>query len=212
MQNGRVIRSLAVVATASLVLGAFVAAPADAKKKKKKPKVASCAPYVPGEAGKDAPVTVVTDAATAEAPVEVTVPTAEGLGFSSADGASGDTGPTSHAYANVQVDSATSGRGLYARIEFTPTFDYDGFLRTADGTAVAYSAGVNQIPLNESPVADPFGTGLDGTGHGGHSEMGAEQIDGWATNDCDGFTYDIVSASTPGEDVVVKFWLGDPAS
>src|SRR5687767_48583 len=110
MGNGRVIRTLAVVATASLVLGAFVAAPADAKKKKKKkPKTASCAPYVPGEAGKDAPVTVVTDAATEEAPVEVTVATAEGLGFSSADGPSGDMGPTSHAYANVQVDSAASG-------------------------------------------------------------------------------------------------------
>lgn len=210
MTNGRIVRSLALIATASLVLGAFVAGPADAKKKKKKkPKAAACAPYTPGEAGADAPVTVVTDAATEEAPVEVTVSTAEGLGFSSPDGASGDTGPTSHAYANVQVDSATSGRGLYVRVEFTPAFDYDGYLRTSDGTAVAYSAGFNQAPM---PAGDPTGFGLDGTGHGGHSEQGAEQIDGWPTADCDGFTYDIVSAGTPGEDVTVKYWLGDPAS
>ena len=209
MRSPRFIRTVAVVGMSALVLGAFVAGPADAKKKKKPKKPAACAPYVPGENGADAPVTVVTDAATAEAPVEVTVATAEGLGFSSADGPSGDTGHTSHAYANVQVDSAASGRGLYARVEFTPTFDYDGFLRTSDGTAVAYSAGFNQAPM---PAGDPTGFGLDGTGHGGHSEQGAEQIDGWATNDCDGFTYDIVSAGTPGGDVTVKFWLGDPGA
>src|SRR5687767_597320 len=209
MKNGRIVRSLALIATASLVLGAFMAVPADAKKKKKPKKAPSCAPYVPGENGADAPVTVVTDAATEEAPVEVTVATAEGLGFSSADGPSSDEGATSHAYANVQVDSAASGKGLYARVEFAPTFDYDGFLRTADGTAVAYSAGFNQAPM---PLGDPSGFGLDGTGHGGHSEQGAEQIDGWATNDCDGFTYDIVSAATPGGDVTVKFWLGDPGA
>lgn len=202
MRNGRIIRSLAVVALASLVMGAFMVAPADAKKKKKKPK--ACATYVPGENGADAPITVVTDAATEEAPVEVTVATAEGLGFSSAEGPSGDEGHTSHAYANVQVDSAASGAGLYARVEFAPTWDYDAFLRTADGTAVAYSAGFNQV------IVPAFG--LDGTGHGGHSEQGAEQIDGWTTSDCDGYTYDIVSAGTPGGDVTVKFWLGEPGA
>lgn len=207
MKNGRIVRSLALIATASLVLGAFMAVPADAKKKKKKPKKApACAPYVPGENGADAPITIVTDAATAEAPVEVTVSTLEGLGFSSPDGPSGDEGATSHAYANVQVDSAASGAGLYARVEFAPTWDYDGFLRTSDGTAVAYSAGFNQFVV---PGGDPFG--LDGTGNGGHSEQGAEQIDGWATSDCDGFTYDIVSTGTPGGDVTVKFWLGEAA-
>ena len=209
MRDGRIFRSLALIATASLVLGAFVAGPADAKKKKKKkPKVATCAPYTPGEAAAEAPVTVVTDAATEEAPVEVTVSTAEGLGFSSPDGPSGDTGPTSHAYANVQVDSASPSTGLYARVEFAPTWDYDAYLRTADGTAVAYSAGFNQGAV----AADPTGFGLDGTGHGGHSEQGAEQIDGWTAADCDGFTYDIVSAGTPGGDVTVKFWLGAAGS
>lgn len=209
MRDGKLVRSLALIATASLVLGAFVAGPADAKKKKKKkPKVATCAPYTPGEVGADAPVTIVTDAATEEAPVEVTVSTTQGLGFTSSD-VGGDQGPTSHAFSNVQVDSASSGRGLYARVEFNPAYDYDHFLRTADGAAVAYSAGFNQAMV----AGDPTGmTGLDGTGNGGHSEQGAEQIDGYATSDCDGFTHDIASAGSPGGDVTVKYWLGDPAS
>ena len=209
MRDGKLVRSLALIATASLVLGAFVAGPADAKKKKKKkPKVATCAPYTPGELGAEAPVTVVTDAATEDTPVEVKVTTTEGLGGSSPD-VGGDLGPTAHAFANVQVDSATSGRGLYVRLEFTPAWDYDGYLRTADGATVAYSAGFNQAMV----AGDPTGmTGFDGTGNGGHSEQGAEQIDGFATADCDGFTYDIVSAGTPGEEVTVKYWLGDPAS
>jgi hypothetical protein len=206
MRDGRIVRSLALIATASLVLGAFVAGPADAKKKKKKkPKVATCAPYTPGELGADAPITIVTDAATEEAPVEITVATAEGLGGTSPE-VGGDLGPTSHAFSNVQV--ASSGRGLYARVEFTPAFDYDHFLRTSDGATVAYSAGFNQAMV----AGDPTGmTGLDGTGNGGHSEPGVEQIDGYATNDCDGFTHDIASAGTPGEEVTVKYWLGDPA-
>lgn len=206
MRNGRTIRTLAVLASAALVLGAFTASPADAKKKRKKKakKPPACAPYQPGEAGADAPITVVTNAATEEKPVELEVETAEGLGFSSAEGPSGDEGHTSHAYSNVQVDSAKSGAGLYARVEFAPTWDYDIFLRTSDGTAAAYAAGFNQV------IVPAFG--LDGTGHGGHSEQGAEQIDGFATADCDGFTLDIVSAGTPGGTVTVKYWLGEPAA
>ena len=203
MRNTRTLRTMAVVASSALVLGAFVAGPAEAKKKKK-----ACAAYQPGELGADAPITVVTDAATEEAPVEVTVTTAEGLGFSSPDGPSGDSGHTNHAFANVQVDSAARDAGLYARVEFGPAWDYDAYLRTNDGTAVAYSAGFNQGMIG---AGDPSGLGLDGTGHGGHSELGAEQIDGYLAADCDGFTYDIVSAGTPGEDVTVKFWLGEPA-
>ncbi|MFN2389478.1 MAG: hypothetical protein ABR575_07755, partial [Actinomycetota bacterium] len=50
-------------------------------KKPKKPKPpAGCAAYVPGEAGADAETTKVTDAATAEAPVEVELDTGPGVG------------------------------------------------------------------------------------------------------------------------------------
>src|SRR4051794_14294549 len=117
MNSSRIIKTTAVLALAGLVVGMLAAAPAEAKKKKKK-KPAACAPYVPGETGTGQPVTVVTDAATAEAPVAVTVATDPGLGSSSPDGASGDTGPTAHAYANVQVDSAAASTGLYIRAEF----------------------------------------------------------------------------------------------
>ena len=205
MRNGRIMRSIAVLASAGLVMGAFVAAPAEAAKKKKK----TCAAYSPGDTGAGADTTIVTDAATAEKPVEIALDTAEGLGLSSSDGPSGDEGHTSHAYTNVQVDSASPEAGLFVRVEFSPAFDYDLFLRSSDGTAVAYTAGFNQ---GITPVGDPSGLGLDGTGHGGHSEQGAEQIDGWLTADCDGFTVDVVSAVTPGGDVTVKYWLGEPAS
>ena len=205
MRNGRIVRTLAVLASAGLILGAFVAAPADAKKKKK-PK--ACAEYVPGETGAEAETTVVTDAATAEKPVEVTLDTGEGLGLSSADGPDGDYGHTNHAYTNVQVDSAGDA-GLYVRVEFPEAFDYDIFLRSADGTALAYAAGFNQ---GMTPAGDPSGLGLDGTGHGGHSEMGAEMVDGWIAADCEGFTLDVVSAITPGGEVTVKYWLGEAAS
>jgi hypothetical protein len=49
--------------------------------------------------------------------------------------------------------------------------------------------------------------GLDGTGAGGHTEVGAEQIDGWISPDCAPYVIDLVSASTPGGDVTLKFWL-----
>lgn len=206
MRSSKLIRTTAVVVGAALVFGAFVAAPAEAKKKKKHKKPAACAPYVPGEAGADQPITVVTDAATADAPVEVKLSTDPGLGFSSSDGPSGDEGATSHAYTNVQIDSAAASRGLYVRVEFAPTWDYDLFLRSSDGTAIAYAAG-----YNVAPVSDPLGVGLDGTGHGGHSEQGAEVLDGVDSPDCTGYTIDVSSASTPGGDVTVKYWLGDPA-
>jgi hypothetical protein len=190
-----------VIASAALIVGAFIAGPADAKKKKKKPAV--CAAYVPGELGADQPVTVVTDAATAEAPVTVELDTAEGLGFTSPDGASGDEGAPSHVFTNVQVDSASPQTGLYIRLEFPDGLEYDLFARLADGSAYAYVAGSNHTgPL----VAEG---GLDGTGNGGYSEVGAENLEGLSTADCAGYTMDVASAITPGGAVTVKYWLGE---
>lgn len=204
MNSSRIIRTTAVLALAGLAVGMLAVAPAQAKKKKKKP--AACAAYTPGELGAGQPITVVTDAATAEAPVSTTLATDAGLGSSNNEGASGDTGPTSHAYVNVQVDSAAASRGLFVRVEFQAGEDYDLYLRSSDGTAVAYAAGFNEVPVD--PVG---GTGIDGTGHGGHSEQTAEQIDGFDTPDCTGYTLDLVSGTTPGGDVTVTYWLGDAA-
>lgn len=188
--------TFAVVAAISLVAAAFLAAPAQAKKKKKKPP--PCPAYVPGDLGADAETTVVTDEATEEAPIELTIATEPGLGFTSTT-PGGDQGPTSHVYHNLQVDPKAASAGLFARLEYGIEWDYDIFLRLADGTAVAYEADFNPVP----------GTGLGG-GETSHAEEGAGQIDGALANDCDGFTFDIASAITPGGDVTLKLWLGEP--
>jgi hypothetical protein len=197
------LRVVAVAGAAALLVGAFVAAPAEAKKKKKKAAApAACAPYSPGAKGAGQPITVVTDAATKDKPVEVTVATDPGLGSSSAEGeGNSDEVATSHAYTNVQVDSAAAGTGLYVRVEFAQQWDYDLWLRDSSHAAVAYSAG-------SSPVTTPL---TDGTGNGGHTESGSENIDGYYAADCNGFTVDLANATGPGGDVVVKYWLGTPA-
>jgi hypothetical protein len=196
--NIRTIRGFAVLASVALLAGAFAAGPAEAKKKKKKKKPAVCAAYNPGEYGAGEKVNVVTDAATADAPVEIPIETGPGLGFSSPDGPSGDNGHVEHVYVPVQVDSAAAATAINARAEFNPAFEYDLFLRDSGGIALAYAAGYNPVP----------GTPLDG-GDGGHSEQGAEVIDPFPASDCAGFTLDVASAITPGGEVVVKVWLGE---
>lgn len=195
----KTVRTLAVVASAALLVGASVA-PADAKKKKKK-KPPVCATYVSPEwATGAAETTIVTEAATAESPVEVTITTAAGLGFTSPDGAASDEGETSHVYQNVQVDTASpAGAKLFVRAEFTEVFDYDLFLRLPDVTAVAYEADFNPGTANGP-------TGI-GTLEGASAEPGASQIDGYPSTDCTGYTVDLASGISPGEDVTLKFWL-----
>jgi hypothetical protein len=193
MRSKTILKSAAVAGAACLVLGAFVAAPASAKK-------GACKKAKAAGIGKGAAVSVVTDKATEDAPLEVTLATAPGAGLSSPDGPGGDTpagGPT-HAYYNVQVDSKAKSSKLFVRAEYPPGLDYDLYLRTTYGSSLAYAAGFN-API---PAA-----GLDGTGFGGHSEVGAEQIDGWIGSDCTSYVIDVVSASTPGGDVTLKLWL-----
>ncbi|MGH2755306.1 MAG: hypothetical protein ACRDLB_12870, partial [Actinomycetota bacterium] len=107
MNYRRAVRTISVLSTAALVFGAVGAVPAEAKKKKKKKKPPVCAPYTPTEWGDGQPINLVTDEATAEAPVEITVPTEAGFGSSSPEPPAEDpTNPVSHAFLNVQVDSA----------------------------------------------------------------------------------------------------------
>ena len=198
MRSRKTVRTLSVIASAALVVGAFTAGTADAKKKPKK-----CAAYVPSQWSADIPVTTITDANTAEAPLVVEVPTEAGVGTSSGDSPeNGDDSKAAHAFLNVQVDSKGPVSGLYGRVEFTPAFDYDLFFRGNDGVGLAYSAGTSHlIPL----------LGLDGTGNGGHSDMGSENIDGLSTADCTGYLVDVVTSTGPGEDVTLKLWLGEAA-
>lgn len=196
----RAIRVFAVAASASLLVGALVG-PADAKKKKKPKAAPACAPYVSPDWATDAgATTVITDAATAEAPVEVKITTHEGVGFTSPNGASEDQGLTSHVYQNVQVDtSAATGGNLFVRAEYTEAFDYDLFLRAPDITALAYEADFNPATVNGP-------TGI-GTLEGASAEPGASQIDGFPSTDCTNYTVDLASGIAAGEEVTLKFWL-----
>jgi hypothetical protein len=148
----------------------------------------SCAAYEPGEEGAEAETTVVTDKATEDEPIEVTIENGPGAAVSA-----------SHTFHNVQVDSAASEAGLYVRYEFAPYEDHDLYVKLADGTEVARAAGFNQTPYGP----------LDGTGNGGHSEMGAEQIDGLRSPDCQGYTLDLANYLGMGGEYTVKLWLGE---
>jgi hypothetical protein len=198
MSYRRGLRIVSVLSSAALVLGAATALPAEAKKKKKK-KPPVCTAYTPSQWGEGQPINLVTDAHTAEAPLEITVPTAQGLGSSSSEPPEDDpTNPVSHAFLNVQVDSKSPEVGLYGTVSYTPGLDYDFFFRDNTGTGLAYSAGFAPgVPL------------LDGTGNGGHTGMGTENIEGLVTADCTGYLVDIVSATTPGGDVTLTLWLGE---
>ena len=187
MRNGRMIRSLAVMASAGLVLGAFFAVPAEAKKKK------GCATYVPGEAGSGSSITKVTNKNTADAPAAVEVDLAAGIG--AGRDPEGEGMFVSHAYPNVQVDSTGSSDLLNVRISWdVPAEDYDVYLDTADGTELANSAGFG-----------PYTSGSDYASSG----VGTETIVGYPVADCDGFTVDVVGATTPGGTVTVEYWLGE---
>lgn len=198
MISHKTIKTFSVIASAAMIVGAFAAGPADAKKKKKK----GCATYVPSEWSTDVPVTMVTDEHTAEAPLVVEVDTAQGLGSSSNEPPADDpTNPISRVFLNVQVDSGAPQTGLYATLEYSPpVLDYDLYVRDNAGMGLAYSAGF----LPGVPV-------IGGTGNGGHTGLGTENIDGLTTNDCTGYLVDIISAATPGGPVTLKLWLGDPA-
>ena len=104
----KVMRSVAVLASAALVLGAFIAGPADAKKK--------CAKYAAPSWAAEAETSIVTDKATADAPIEITLATGPGLGFTNADYPGDETGSISHAFQNVVVDTNAKSANLYVSI------------------------------------------------------------------------------------------------
>lgn len=206
MTATRSTKTLTVLASAALIATSLLGGTADAKKKKKPkspPPPPACAAYEPSEWSTDIPVTMLKDEHTADAPLEITVPTAEGVGTSSSTSPeNSQDSMASHAFLNVQIDSAKPEVGLYGTLEFTPAWDYDLHIRGNDGVSLAYAAGTSHL-INQF--------GLDGTGNGGHSGMGTENIDGLTTPDCTGYLVDVVGSITPGEDVTLKLWLGEAA-
>lgn len=187
-------RALATMLAAALAVGLVGVPVAEAGKKKKK-KV--CAPFAPPEGSAVEETTVVTDAATEEAPLEVTVPTGAGVGVGRNPDDLG--AAVSQSYVPVQVDSKKSGMGLYARVNFTPVWDYDLYLDDSYGNELMASGGF--FAVDDSELG----------GDADHSETGPgfEAIYGATSADCDGFVYDIVGATTPGEDVTLQLWLGE---
>lgn len=197
-------RLIALALVAGLIGGVAAALPAEAKKKKKRCFAGCvilpppCPAYVPGEAGSGAETAVVTDAATEAAPLEVPITAARGLqlGFPTDDVTAG------HVYTNIQVDTFFPQKGLYVRLEFDnaiPLRDYDIWLNYADGTNASNAHGFNPAPDSQlSPASD-----------GGHTEGDAEQIDGTASNDCQGYTLDLSTSTGEGGDMTLKMWLGE---
>ena len=191
MESSRVFRIIAVVASAALVAGALLAVPADAaKKKKKKPK--ACPAYTTPDWAGEAETTIVTDAATADAPIELEIETAAGLGTSSGTPGGGSGAPSS-VYHNFVIDSAAPTSNVWARIDSLPTWDYDLWWRYPDGVSAASAAGYWVVP----------------GGEGGETGIGYEQVNAVAATDCQGFTAEIVSAATPGGSVTMTVWLGE---
>jgi hypothetical protein len=194
MTSGKALRTIALAASLGLLIGAFGAGAADAKKKKKPP---ACAPFVPAGPAEGSEVTVVTDAATEEAPVSIEVATDPGLGLGREAGSGGDF--TSQAYVPIQVDSAASGAGIYGRVDFTPTWDYDLYLDDPAGTNLMASGGFGPIDDSE----------LGGDAANSETGPGFEAIYGIPTEDCGGYVFDVAGATTPGGAVTVTVWLGE---
>jgi hypothetical protein len=104
---------------------------------------------------------------------------------------------------NIQVDTLSGQEtGLYVRLEYdNPVLirDYDLWLNNPDGSNASNAHGFNADPDGQfSPVSD-----------GGHTETGAEQIDGTATADCQGYTLDVATSSGEGGTFPLKLWLGE---
>ncbi len=206
MTATRSIKTLSVLASAAVIATSLLGGTADAKKKKKPktpPAPPACAPFTPGEAGAEAKTTVVTDAATAEAPVVVEFDTEMGLGDDlGLQQTSYD--ETSSVYQNIQVDSANPSAGLYVKIEFADRHDYDLYLLNAAGETAANSGVFN-------PVPEAAEEGIGGGSPEGGWEAGSdyESVIGINTADCAGYTAQIKSYLTTGGPVTMSTWLGE---
>ena len=177
-------KSLAVVASAALIVGAFVAAPAEAKKKKKAVKCGQFAPAVEGS--EEAPIVQITPAATEEKPVEIKLE----------HGPAAYPAHTEDLYANIQVVGPSAG--LYIREEFSDYHDIDLYLYDAAGEEVASSGAFNPAPI-------PGVTDADGNGG-----TNFESIPGFAVSQCAGFTINSHAYLTYGTEATLKIWLGAP--
>lgn len=202
----KTIRTIAVLASASLLLGALVAGPADAKKKKRKPKPPSCPTATYAEPASpsvsrpepDATTVAVTDAATAEAPIVIEFEHGAALW----ETASQTPIQEDTKWFPIQVDSASPTKGLFVRLDWAipslsdmDLYVWDG----ASGEQAAVSGATNAVPTNAPLVAE---TGA----------MGYESISGFPVGDCSNFLVESRAFMTAGESMTLTLWLGDPAA
>ena len=200
-------RAMHVFLVVALIGGLLAGAALDAgakKKKKKKKKVKVCKPYKPGELGAEAELVKVTDAATAEKPLEVVLDLAAGAGQATGvdeiDAVT--TAAQSKAFYNVQVDSKAKATGLFVRLASPVPDDNDLYLFHSTGTEAAHAAGFHGG--GPAPI-------YDSNQDGGHTEADAEVLDGIATADCGGYTVQAIGANSRGGAVALQFWLGAPS-
>lgn len=210
MKAHRSIRTLSVLASAALILGAVVAGPADAKKKKKPkppPPPPACATVTPVEPQSgseqtaealEAPMVTVTDAATAEKPHV----------FEYSHGAAiyDEHIQEDTVFFNVQVDSATPDALLFVRLEWAegPGSDMDLYLYDASTGEQVESSGSPNLPVPVGPLPTGQETGWE-TGAWGY-----ESISDFPVTDCAAFTIESRAYLTAGEDMQAKVWLAPP--
>lgn len=194
MRSPRFIRAFAVVGMSALVLGAFAAVPAEAKKKKKK--AFTCAAFTPGiEAAAEAPVVRVTEAATEAAPIVVESAHPESL--VQEHSALPDT--QDEQYVNIQVVSKAS-QGLYIKEEFNSRHDIDLHLYNSAGEEVDSSGAFNPLPVDATYID------FTSNGRGGENY---ESIVGFPADSCGGYTAESVGYATSGTPIKFSIWLGD---
>lgn len=213
MKTHRFIRTVSVLASSALILGAFVAGPADAKKKKKaKPPVpAGCPEFKPIEpaspSGQTAEVLEqevlkITDEHTEEAPLVLEYEHGAALWSINQVPIQEDT-----VFFNLQIDTAAADTGLYVFQEWAhaPGSDMDLYLwdgTTGEEATHSGSSNAAPEPLPPAPVV--------GDTHGqGTGAWGLESISGFPVNDCAGFTAESRAFSTAGEDMTMTIWLGE---
>ncbi len=198
MSVSRSFRGIAVIASAAMVLGAFVAAPAEAKKKKSCPAFQAVEPV--SDSGQtaealEAEVVKVTDKATADKPIVIEYEHGPALWE--------DLTQTpiveDTAFFNFQVQSKKPAPGLHLEMTWeTPSeSEMDMYLYDATGTRIAASNA-----FNAAPVPGVFDAG----GNGG---TGFETIPGNPAVDCAGYTVESRALITTGQMMTLTVYLGE---
>jgi hypothetical protein len=146
-----------------------------------------CKDYKPPKQGRGEDTIYVDGSATPLDPLEipVTVPAASPID------------PVS-IYRNLQVATTLPSSDLFIRYVFTASDEHDLFVMDSKGRVKAAADGVN------ATSAGPLSTDNDS---GGHSELGAEQIDGLKTSRCAGYTLELRALLTGGGDMMLQLWV-----